>query len=468
MKTSQKKKWLGTFQLVMFAIVSVDSLRNLPIGAQYGLSLVTFYVFAGLAFFLPLAWVASQLAVRFPNVGGSYLWVQAAFGETWGCLSIWLQWTYNIIWYPTIFAFITSTMVSLLYPGFENNRWVILIVCAGLFWLVTLIHSFGIRVSSWFSTLSAIVGTLLPMSLIVCFAIYWVVSGSPSATPLTIKGLLPDKETLKNLAYFSNILFSLLGLEVIAMHAGNVTNPAKAYPRALLISSIITLTTLILSSLALCVVIPPGKIMLLSGIMDVVNLFFAMHHFYYGAMIIGWCIVIGGLGIASSWMIGLARGLHVALTSANVFKFLHKINKNGVPLHVLCFQGVVYTLLLSAFSLLPNINNAYWLLSALSAQFSLFYYVLLFAAAFKLFRFTKQSKFQAFLGMAMPISAGIVSVIGIAVGFIPPANISPENVLQYELFMVVSLFIFCIIPFFILKRKYMERSMDSLLIKSEG
>jgi len=459
---TKKKKWLGTFQLIMFAVVSVDSLRNLPIGAQYGLSLVTFYSFAGLAFFLPLVWVASQLTVKFPNVGGSYLWIQEAFGETWGCLSIWLQWTYNIIWYPTIFAFITSTLISLISPELGTNKFILLSSCAGLFWLITFIHSFGIKASSWFSAISAIVGTLLPMTLIIVFAIYWMLSGSPSATPLTIQGLLPGKETLKNLAYFSNILFSLLGLEVIAMHAGNVANPKKSYPRAFFISAIIILTTLILSSLALCIVIPPGKIMLLSGMMDVFNLFFATHHFPYGATIIGWCIVIGGLGIASSWMIGLARGLHTALTSANVFKALHPLNSNGVAINVLCFQGVVYTLLLSAFLLLPNINSSYWLLSALSAQFSLIYYVLLFSAAFKLFRSTQQ--LQTFLSKAMPISAGIVSLMGIAVGFIPPTDISQDNILSYEFFMISSLFIFCIIPFFVLKiktRKKYAWNLDS-------
>lgn len=454
MEISAKKRCLGAFQLIMIAIVSVDSLRNLPIGAQYGLTLVTFYVFAGCAFFLPLAWTASQLAVRFPNVGGSYLWVEAAFGKTLGYLSIWLQWTYNIIWYPTIFAFISSTLLSLIDPGLANNKWLILLICASAFWLITYAHSFGMRASSWISIISAIIGTLIPMFLMISFAAYWLLDGHPSATPLTWEGLLPNAETYKNLAYFSNILFSLLGLEVIAMHAGNVAKPEKSYPRALFISALIILTTLILSSLALCILIPPSKIMLLSGIMDVFSLFFASYHFSAGAAIIGWCIVIGGLGIASSWMIGLARGLHVALLSTNAPKPLQKLNKNGVPVNVLCMQGAVYTLLLSAFLLLPNVNSSYWLLAAMSAQFALLYYLLLFSAAIKLFRSTKQSRWHAFLGIVLPVSAGLVSLIGIIVGFMPPSNVSGPDILRYELFMVISLFVFCFIPFLILKKKH--------------
>lgn len=443
---------LGIFQLVMIAIVSVDSLRNIPIGAQYGLSLATFYLLAGIAFFLPLAWVTSKLAVRFPNIGGSYLWIETAFGKSFGYLSIWLQWTYNIIWYPTIFAFISGTIATLIFPNLETNKWFILVTCAGFFWGLTYLHSFGMRASSWVSTVTAIIGTLLPMMFLIGFGVYWIVKGFPVAIDLTVHSLLPDTASLNNGAYFSNILFSLLGLEVIAMHAGNVNNPSSSYPRALAISALLILTTLTLSSLSLCLVVPPSQLTLITGVMDVFKLFFTTYHVKYGFMIMGWCIVIGGLGIASSWMIGLARGLHVALISTKAPALLQKLNKHGVPVNVLRFQGIVYTLLLSAFLLLPNVNSSYWILSAMASQFALIYYIILFSAAFKLLKSRQKSKWQSFLRFLLPMSASIVSMVGVFVGFLPPSNIEAGNVMVYELFMMVSMFIFCIIPFFILKK----------------
>ncbi len=450
--TNPGNRHFGVFQLIMIAIVSVDSLRNLPIGAQYGFSLVTFYLFAGIAFFFPLAWTASQLAVRFPHAGGSYLWVEAAFGKSLGYLSMWLLWIYNVIWYPTIFAFISSIIASLIYPDYENNRWIMLMTCVSLFWLITFIHSYGIRSSARISTLCAILGTLLPMFLMIVLAAYWLFSGLPSATPLSWQALLPSADTTNNLAYFSNILFGLLGIEVIAMHSANVPYPQKAYPRALLISAPIILISLILSSLALCIIVPPEQIKLLTGIMEIFKLFFAAHHFTFGTQIIGWCIVIGGLGIASSWMIGLTRGIHIALGTAHPPPIFTRLNKNGVPMSILIFQGLIYTLLLSAFILLPSVNSSYWLLSALTAQFALLYYLILFSAAIKLFRKQSKNTFQTFIGTIMPLSAGIVSLIGIAVGFIPPLQISPDHLLQYELFMIGSIVVFCIIPFFILRK----------------
>lgn len=446
------KQCLGVFQLVMIAIISVDSLRNLPIIAQYGFPLITFLLFAGIFFFFPLTWVSSQLAVRYPHSGGSYLWVEAAFGKTFGYLAIWLLWVYNIIWYPTIFVFISSIIATLVCPSYANNHWFILISCVSFFWFITFLHSYGVHISGWISAVSAIGGTLFPMLLIIVLALYWLLSGSPSAISMSFPDLLPNREVFKNLAYFSNFLFGLMGIEIIAMQASNVINPKKAYPRAFLISAPIILTTMLLSSLSLCIVVPPQQIGLISGIMDAFRLFF-MNSFPTGTIIIGWCIVIGGLGIASSWMIGLARGLHIAFQGTNVPKALQKLNKNGVPLNVLIFQGIIYTCLLSAFLLLPNINSSYWLLSALTAQFALLYYVLLFLAAIKLLSDLKQGSLQRVLNYAIPLTAGVVSFIGIIVGFIPPTEIHKNNVLLFECFMVGSLLIFSSIPFLILKRR---------------
>lgn len=446
---SNGKHRLGLFALVMIAVVSVDSLRNVPIGAQYGFSLITFYLVAGITFFFPLAWVAGKLAAQYPNTGGSYLWIEKAFGPSFGYLSIWLQWVYNIIWYPTIFAFINATLASLIHPGLENNKWFILLSSLGFFWLLSFIHCFGIRASSWVSSCGAIIGTLLPMFLMMGLALYWLLSGHPSATPFSWQAILPNEYSLNNLAFFSNILFSLLGLEVIAMHAGNVNNPQKNYPRALALSAFLILFTIMFSSLALCIIMPKEHISLISGLMNVFKLFFNAYHFEAGTMIIGTCIVIGGLAIASSWMIALARGLHVAVCSINVPAWIQYVNKNHMPSRVLFFQAVVYSLLLSAFLLFPDINSSYWILSALTAQFALLYYVILFCAAIKLLRQQKQNPLLSFL---LPGMAIIICVVGIAVGFIPPAKIRVENTLLYELFMIACMFFLGILPALILRR----------------
>lgn len=438
-------KKLGVFSLVMIAIVSVDSLRNLPIAAQYGFSLVTFYLLAAIFFFLPLAWVASRLAVLYPKTGGSFIWISNAFGNSYGNLAIWLQWIYNIIWCPTIFVFISITLASLISPNLETNKIFILLSSLIFFWLLSLIHCRGIHMTSWISSISVFLGTLLPMSVIIFLAFYWVYSGNKSATEFNLYSFLPKSHDLKNISFFSNILFSLLGQEVIAMHAGNVKNPTKTYPKALTISAVIILITIILSSTSLCVILPAEEIGLASGLMDVLKKFFATYNIQNVTGLLGASIIIGGLGIASSWMIGLARGINVSLSTVNAPKWLQRLNKNEMPQGVLLLQALVYTVLLSFFLLFENINSSYWILSAITAQFALLYYILLFSAAIKLLLNKQQKLIKNILTIILPSLAITMCLIGIVVGFFPPEFVPEASRYTYEItmvsiFLVISIF----------------------------
>jgi glutamate:GABA antiporter len=432
----QSNKGLGWFSLAMIAVVSVDSLRNLPISAQYGYSLVTFYLIAGLLFFMPLAWVTGKLVVQYPKTGGAYVWVTAAFGDSYGSMAIWLQWLYNVIWYPTLFAFISATLGILIAPGLEKNKWFILCVSLGFFWLISFLHCRGMRSSSWISMGSAIAGTIFPMFLMIGMAIYWLISGKPSATPFSFWALLPSVSSIENIGFFSNILFSILGIEIIAMHAGNVFEPQKAYPKALGISSVLILITVICSSLALCIIMPAEKIALVSGLMDVLQLFFSAYHITNVATLIGICIIIGGLGIAASWMIGLARGLHASLCAMNAPAWMQKLNKNQMPSGALFMQAVVYSISMCFFLFFPDINSSYWILSAITAQFALLYYILVFGAAIKLLRQVELSPVNNFLSFFLPGVAIVICVIGIAVGFIPPSFVLASSKLKYELCLI--------------------------------
>ncbi len=426
---------LSTFKLAMLAVVSVDSIRNLPIAAQYGTALITFYIIAGLAFFLPLTMTTSFLAKRHPSTGGSYIWVQSAFGPRWALISIWLQWTYNVIWYPTIFAFISTTLAFLINPHLEHSNIVILGLSLIFFWAITLNSCFGVSAISRLSNFSAILGTLLPMTLIIALAIYWLANGHHSAVSLHASALIPTQGNIANLAFFANILFGLLGIDVIAMHAGDVKCPDQSYPRALLISGILIFFSLMFSSLSLCVVVAPEKIGLMSGLIETFSVFFNKYHLNWAVYFIGVAIILGGLGIASSWISGLARGLHVASFSFKLPKVFQKKNRQGMPQGILILQAIIFTILTSVFLLFDNVNNSYWILSSMTAQFALLYYILLFTAAFQLMGKEKISrKYRPWL--VIPV---LTSLIGIMVGFLPPANIRGFSaVLHYESIIVIG------------------------------
>jgi amino acid transporter len=430
---------LGTFKLLMIAIISVDSIRNLPINAQYGPPLITFFLIAGVGFFLPLLLITNFLAKSYPLTGGSYVWVEKAFGHRWGFLSVWLQWVYNMIWYPTIMAFIAATVGYMIDSSLQSSTHFILIVSLILFWLMTFICCWGVKSLSWISMVSSFIGTLLPMLLIILLAIGWLLGGHPSETPISWQSLIPTKGNFANLAFFSNILFSLLGIDMIAMHGGDVKRPNHTYPRVLILSGIIILGSLMASSLAICILTPPGKIGLVDGLINAVDFFAFKQGMDWVRSFIAIAIILGGIGIVTSWMVGLARGLHVAAFSANVPKFFEKLNSHRMPYPILIAQALIFSALVTVFLLFPAINSSYWLLSSMTAQFAMIYYFVFFFASYKLLKNKGLGK-KYFLWIVLAMGS---CVAGFLVGFFPPESvISREQIFNYELIIVLGGIVF--------------------------
>ncbi|HEY5236647.1 MAG TPA: amino acid permease, partial [Rhabdochlamydiaceae bacterium] len=74
-------KKLGLFAVAMMNIVIVANLQMITATAVYGYSLILFYLLATILFFVPCMLIISQLSTAYPITGGSYLWVEKAFGK---------------------------------------------------------------------------------------------------------------------------------------------------------------------------------------------------------------------------------------------------------------------------------------------------------------------------------------------------------------------------------------------------
>ncbi|WP_084758851.1 APC family permease [Legionella adelaidensis] len=441
----------------MINVIAVDSLRTLPLSATLGFSLISYYLVAALAFFIPVALVAAELATTFPKTGGIYVWVREAFGKRAAFITIWLQWIYNVVWYPTILAFIAATFAYLFAPALANQKFFLLTTIISLFWIFTILNCFGMKVSSIVSTVGALIGTLLPMIGIIFLGIFWVLQGKPLQIA-TDASWLPDFSSIGNLSLFSAVLFGLLGMEMSAVHAEEVKNPQKDYPRALLYSTILIFATLVLGSLAIVIVVPVEKLSVVSALIDAYSIFFNAYGMPWMVFITAICIILGGLSGVSAWIIGPTKGLLVSAQDGCIPHQFAKTNKYGAPVRILMIQGFIFTLLSTLFILLDSINAAYWILSDLCAQMALLVYVFMFAAAIKL-RYSKADKKRAYKipggkpGIWLVSGIGLICcVLTILIGFVPPTQIPIENVAFFESFLVGGLFLFVLVPWLLAKR----------------
>lgn len=451
------KKVLSVFSLVMINVIAVDSLRTLPISAKLGLPLVVYYLVAAITFFIPIALVAAELATAYPNTGGLYVWVREAFGRRAGFITIWLQWIYNVVWYPTILAFIAATLSYLFAPQLANNKAYLLMTVLSLFWIFTLLNCFGMKLSSIVSIIGASLGTILPMVGISILGAVWFFQGRPLTADMP-SSWIPDFSSIGNLSLFSAVLFGLLGMEMSAVHAEEVKNPQRDYPRAILYSAILIFATLVCGSLAIVLVVPNHQLSVVSGLIDAYAIFFDSYHMPWMTPLIAVFIILGGLSGVSAWIIGPTKGLLVSALDGSLPQLFAKVNRYGAPVAILITQGIIFTLLSTVFILLDSINAAYWLLSDLSAQMALLVYIFMFAAAIKL-RYSKPDQPRSYKipggNLVMWLVAGtglICCLIAMLIGFVPPTQIPINNIFFFEAFLFGGLFLFVALPWWFAKK----------------
>ncbi|MBS0629017.1 MAG: amino acid permease [Verrucomicrobia bacterium] len=452
------KKTLGFFQLVMINVIAVDTIRTLPFAAEYGFTLVFFYLVAGALFFIPSALVSAELGTGWPNTGGIYVWVREAFGKRFGFLIIWLNWIYNLFWYPTIMALVVGAFAYLIDPALATNKVYMASAILISFWGLTLLNCLGMRFSSVFSTVGSIVGTLLPMTLVIILGIIWITSGHPTEISFSASTFFPRAESGNNIAFLSNILFGLLGLEMAATHAAEMRDPLRDYPKSLFTSVFIILGSMIFASLAIAIVVPRHELSLVTGIMQAFAVFVDSFNLPWLLPSVAFFIILGGLSSVAAWIIGPTKGIMVASRDGSLPIWVGKTNNNGVPITVLLMQGLIVSVLCLVFVFMPTVNSSFWLLSAMTAQLALIVYIALFAAGIKLHYRRPDVKRSYKIpggnkGIWIVCSMGIFACLAVIIlGFIPPKQMNIKSVLAYELTLIGGIAILCAIPMLIKRR----------------
>jgi amino acid transporter len=454
-----KKRVLSVFSLVMINVIAIDSLRNLPSNAETGLSIAFFYLLAGVLFLLPCALITAELATHHPKTGGAYIWVREAFGVKWGFMAIWLQWIYNVVWYPTILSFIAVNIAYLFNPALANNKFYMISMILGMFSIATIVNIFGMKISALVSTASAIFGTLIPMVLIIVLGIFWVIGHKALAIQPTVSSFFPHINNIGNLAFLVVVIFSLMGLEMSAVHAEEVKNPERNYPRALYISSAIILLTLILASAAIAIVVPKNELNIISGLDQAYGTFLLAFHLKWLLPIMILLIILGSFGGMAAWVIGPTKGLVVAAHDGHAPKWLQQRNPEGAPVKILLLQWFIVLAICVMMIFVQYISASYWILSDLTAQLALLFYIIFFAAAIRL-RYKTPVKKNAYripfgnVGIWVVGLTGILaSFFALMLGFLPPDGVAITNIYVYEGILVVGILIFALPPLFIHQRK---------------
>lgn len=458
-KTAAK---LGVFTLMIMNIVAVVSLRGLPAEAEYGMSSAFYYLFAALVFLIPVSLVAAELAAMFPyQQGGMFRWIGEAFGSKAGFLGIWLQWIESTIWFPTVLTF---GAVSLAFIGLDHvtdshlaaNRYYTLAVVLAIYWLATLISMKGLGWVGKVSKIGGIVGTIVPVIiLVVCAGVYLATGGQ---SQMNFHGdFFPDLTNFDNVVLAASIFLFYAGMEMSGVHVRQISNPAVNYPKAVFGGALVTVLIFVLGTYALGIIIPAKDINLVQSLLVGFDNYFDAFHLNWLTPVIAIALAFGVLAGVLTWVAGPSKGILAVGQAGYLPPFFQKTNKSGVQKNILIVQGLAVTVLSLLFVVMPTVQSFYQILSQLTVVLYLIAYLMMFAAAIYL-RYSMKTAARPFrIGSRGNWLIWLVGGVGFAgsllafvLSFFPPSQISMGSNAVWFSVLIGGVVLFTVLPFIIL------------------
>lgn len=469
---SGPKKTMTVFTISMMTAAAVVSLRGLPMMAKEGLTMIFYILFSTILFLIPASLVAAELGGAFSKEGGGvYTWVKEAFGSRWGFTAIWLQWIQNVVWYPTVLGFAAGALAYLVVdPALANNglfTGTVILVC---YWMATLLTLAGSDVAAKVTKYGFLVGTVLPGLTIIVLGLLWVDQGNHlmfmepgaavaaaerAAGQLPHPRLFPHISGLGDVAFLAGIILLFAGVEVHAVNANQMENPAKQFPLSMFLAAVVIFLLFLLGSLAVAAVLRPEEISLTAGLMQAFTQLFNKFGVGYLTPVVGLLVAFGAIGGVMSWVGGPSRGLLETAKQGEIPPFMAVENKNGVQKNILIIQGLIVSALACLYFVMDNVSVAFFVLSAITVSLYLVMYILMYAAAIKL-RFTRPDLPRTYkvpggeIGMCVVAGVGLLGVgFSLLVSFFPPNNLQVGSPGLYVGLVAAGLVVFVGLPLWI-------------------
>ena len=246
-KTSSPQSTLrkaGLFYLVfvMFSYTTGGpfGLEDMVTTSGPGMTLIYMLV---LPFFwcIPVSLVSAELTTAMPVEGGFYRWTRAAFGDFWGFLAGWWNWSASFLLGGAYAVLFTDYLV---YYFPQLTGWKHYLVSLALIAIITWINVRGIQMVGQVATALEVFIFVPVMVMIVMGLIQWHHNPFVPLVP-------PHQGLFKIFGVGLALgLWSYSGYEQLSTVAEEVENPQRSYPRALALVVPLSIATYFLPTLA--------------------------------------------------------------------------------------------------------------------------------------------------------------------------------------------------------------------------
>jgi glutamate:GABA antiporter len=376
---------MGFWDVLLFNIATVLGPRWIAAAAHNGTSSISLWVLAALLFFVPMAMIINELSSRFPEEGGLYVWSKEAFGDFHGFVAGWTYWIYTIFYFPGLLL-ASAAMSAYVLGGkgaeLAQSRTFLLVGSMALLAVAVLLNIIGLNVGKWLQNAGG-VATYLPLSiLVVVGGVMWLKHGS--VTTYTWSNIMPDWNW-DTVNFWSQIAFAFTGLELVSAMSGEIREPRKTLPRALIAAAALIALMYIIGTFSVLAIVPANGVDPKSGVFHAIALGSNALKIGFVGVLAALLVTVGNAGGVGSTVAGIARVPFVVGIDRYLPKAFGKIHRKWrTPYISILIQAVLSALVLLLSQINETTRGAYQVVIDITIILYFIPFLYMFAAAIKL------------------------------------------------------------------------------------
>lgn len=286
-------------------------------------------------------------------------------------------WTYWFCWVVTGIADVVAIAAYTQFWFPDLPQWIPALTCVGVLLALNLVtvKMFG-ELEFWFALIKivAILG-------LVATGLYMVITGfeSPSGRTAQLANLWNDGGMFPNglmgfFAGFQIAVFAFVGIELVGTTAAEAKNPERTLPRAINSIPIRIIVFYVLALIAIMAVTPwrdvvPGK----SPFVEL----FVLAGLPAAASIINFVVLTSAASSANSGVFSTSRMLYGLAQEGDAPQAFEKLSRRAVPANGLYFSCTCLLLGAVLIYLVPNVVEAFTLVTTVSAVLFMFVWTLI-------------------------------------------------------------------------------------------
>lgn len=375
---TDKPKKFRLFDAILSVICVVFVAEAAAPVAAIGNAQYFWWIFLILTFLLPYGLIAAELGTTYADEGGIYDWIKRAFGTRWASRVSWYYWINFPLWMASLALLFPEVIGAV--TGMELGGMPSLAIEIVFIWVVVFISFYRVSDSKWILNISALLK--IGLALLLAGLGLYVASTRGVANEMTFSSMLPSFD-LRSLSFISVILFNFMGFEVLATFTGDMENPKKQLPTAIIAGGIAIAVVYMISAFGIGVAIPSSEVSPSSGLIDSIQLL-------TGSMT-GPIITFAGIvflltlfGNMVSWSLGVNYVAMYAARQGDMPKvFAIENTEREMPKGAPIMNGIVATCVVIIGQIIPS-QDVFWSFFALNIVTLLMSYIPVFPAFLKL------------------------------------------------------------------------------------